>query len=76
MLSGKEFQAGWPALLKHRSPNLELIRVRRIFDVVSSVNWRTSGRVDDWIQRLIAQSEPSTVVLIQCGFDASYTACI
>jgi len=28
--------------------------------------WRTSDRVDDWIQQLTAQSGPSTVVHVQC----------
>jgi len=75
MLSGKEFQAAGPAWLKQRSTNL--VRVRRCDDWCSQRCWRTSDRVDDWIQRLTAQSEPSTVVHVQCEFDASmHTACI
>ena len=45
-------------------------------DVVSSVGGPQTG-VDDWIQRLTAKSEPSTVMHAQCGFYASmYTTCI
>jgi len=71
MLTGKEFQAAGPAWLKQRSPNFVECSVWR-----SRQCWRTSDRVYGWIQRLTVQSQPSTVVHVQCGSGASmHTTC-
>ena len=74
MLAGKEFQAAGPAWLKQRSPNFVRVQLCRVWR--SRQCWRTSDRVYSWIQRLTAQSQPSTVVHVQCGSGASmHTTC-
>ena len=47
------------------------LRTSAAFDVVGSVGGpQTGSTLYGWIQRLTAQSQPSTVVHVQCGSGA------